>query len=178
MYCPKCATDNLNTARFCRACGTDISMVPQALSGNVVQPQMVLTEGEREESPDLERGIKKFLMGMIFLVIAIWPLFTGHGLWWWMLFPAAPLLSAGIAEYVRLKQRHSMALRAPRMMPAGSIPQATVPPASQVESLPPRNTNDLYPPPPSVTEGTTRHLGAEGPTKYFNAPAERSKDNV
>ncbi|MFN2482444.1 MAG: zinc-ribbon domain-containing protein, partial [Pyrinomonadaceae bacterium] len=35
MFCPKCAAHNLDEAKFCRACGADISLVPQALTGQL-----------------------------------------------------------------------------------------------------------------------------------------------
>ena len=35
MFCPKCATQNLDGASFCRACGANISLVPQALTGQM-----------------------------------------------------------------------------------------------------------------------------------------------
>ena len=38
MFCPKCATQNLEGASFCRTCGANISLVPQALTGQMVQP--------------------------------------------------------------------------------------------------------------------------------------------
>src|ERR1051326_6573590 len=37
-FCPKCATQNLDGASFCRGCGANISLVPQALTGQMVQP--------------------------------------------------------------------------------------------------------------------------------------------
>ncbi|MGH9903752.1 MAG: zinc-ribbon domain-containing protein, partial [Pyrinomonadaceae bacterium] len=33
MFCPRCAAQNVDDASFCRACGTNISLVPQALTG-------------------------------------------------------------------------------------------------------------------------------------------------
>ena len=35
MFCPKCATQNLDGASFCRTCGANISLVPQALTGQM-----------------------------------------------------------------------------------------------------------------------------------------------
>jgi hypothetical protein len=40
-------------------------------------------------------------------------------------------------------------------------------PQRRVDEFPVRNTGELVAPPPSVTEGTTRHLGAEAPTRHF-----------
>ena len=39
----------------------------------------------------------------------------------------------------------------------------------RVETLPSPQTSELMQPTPSVTEGTTRHLGAEAPTRIFDA---------
>ncbi len=35
MFCPKCATQNVDGASFCRSCGANISLIPQALSGQL-----------------------------------------------------------------------------------------------------------------------------------------------
>jgi len=44
-----------------------------------------------------------------------------------------------------------------------------------VSALPPRNTSEMVPP-PSVTEGTTRHLGirAEAPARPAERPAKET----
>ena len=39
MFCPKCAAQNLDGTSFCRVCGANISMIPQALSGELQQAQ-------------------------------------------------------------------------------------------------------------------------------------------
>ncbi|MGH9956462.1 MAG: zinc-ribbon domain-containing protein, partial [Pyrinomonadaceae bacterium] len=33
MFCPKCAAQNLDGASYCRVCGANISLVPQAITG-------------------------------------------------------------------------------------------------------------------------------------------------
>jgi hypothetical protein len=35
MYCPKCATQNTDETKFCRSCGSNLSLVPQALTGRL-----------------------------------------------------------------------------------------------------------------------------------------------
>jgi len=72
-----------------------------------------------------------------------------------------------VAEFMRARNAQK-ALVPPQQS------QATPLRSSYMNDLPPRSTNELMPPPPSVTEGTTRHLGAEGATKIFT-PAERPK---
>ncbi len=165
MYCPKCAAQNIDDAQFCRACGTNISLLPQALTGTLPEARSLAASkgSDRRAGPNLERGIKKLLMGFIFLILAISPLFSGHQFWWWMLFPAAPLLSAGIAELMSAKNRRSL------ISPANAVTfnnPSSIPIATHQPEIPARDTSELLPP-PSVTEGTTRHLGSEAATQHF-----------
>ena len=79
MFCPKCATQNLENASFCRVCGANISLIPQALTGQMVQPkspgQELLEEdckpGRRGKPLTLESAFKSMFMGVAFLIIAI-----------------------------------------------------------------------------------------------------------
>ena len=54
MFCPKCATQNIDGASFCRACGANISLIPQALSGQLPQ----VTEESDRHSRRLRRGLR------------------------------------------------------------------------------------------------------------------------
>src|SRR5215210_813257 len=100
MYCPNCATSNLDGAKFCRSCGADISLVPQALTGRLPQNQPVETDDEgrrrrgRRGAPSLDRAIKSMFMGMGFLLVSIVLAFApmGRGWWFWMLIPAFSIL--------------------------------------------------------------------------------------
>jgi hypothetical protein len=175
MFCPKCATQNVEGASFCRSCGANISLVPQALSGQL--PSARPNENEdlergsrrkRRREPSLDDGVRHLMMGIAFVIISliIGRYSPGGWTWWyWMLIPAAIFLSRGISEVIRTRQ----------IKPAPTVagqPQMTV--GAQVESLPAHQTNELMSPVPSVTEGTTRHLGAEAPTKHFD-PWESQK---
>ena len=169
MFCPKCATQNLEGASFCRVCGANISLVPQALSGQLVQQQQPSRElleedskpGRRGKPLTLESAFKSMFMGVAFLIISIALSRSIGATWWfWMLIPAFSLMAKGIAQYVRLKERDKReALMPPRMPVIQSAPAA--PPVL------PRRTDELRPPVPSVTEGTTRHLGVEAPTRHL-----------
>ena len=44
-----------------------------------------------------------------------------------------------------------------------------------IQNLPDRRTAELRTPIPSVTEGTTRHLGAEAPTRHFDSVTGEEK---
>src|SRR5438552_8275796 len=75
MFCPKCATQNIEGAHFCRVCGANISLIPQALSGQL--PQMTEESGRhshrlRRGKPSLEDGIRQLATGFGFFADS-WP---------------------------------------------------------------------------------------------------------
>lgn len=163
MYCPMCATQNADDARFCRGCGTDISLVPQAVTGTLAERLAAVEEtrdgrhrhrGGRPAS--IERAVKSIFMGLAFVLIAfaIVLRMPGGFTWgYWLLLPAAAMLSKGVGMYLRLQEERK------RLAPPAHSPMYTaVPPPRAASVLPPRNTGEMIPP-PSVTEATTRHLG-------------------
>ena len=171
MFCPKCAAQNLEGASFCRVCGANISLIPHALSGQLPQAQDEDVElsgrarrrhGRRE--PSLDNAFKNVFMGIAFLLVSMALAFSrmGRGWWFWMLIPAFSMMGTGVAQYIRLKEREKKSF-----LP-GNIGQPSIQPPRRVDAFPTRATGDLVPPPPSVTEGTTRHLGAEAPTRHFD----------
>jgi hypothetical protein len=111
-------------------------------------------------------------MGVGFLVVAIVLAFMpmGRAWWFWMFIPAFTMLGGGVAEWMRVKQTQPQQPALPR---ASMQPQMPPPPArAQEPQLPRRNTAELIMQPPSVTEGTTRHLGAEAPTRHMGRAVE------
>jgi hypothetical protein len=179
MFCPKCAAQNLEDARFCRSCGTDISLVPLALTGQLAarlaaadEAQALGSRRARDEykrPPSIERAVKSLFMGLAFIFIAFavrtWA--PAGSIWWfWMFLPAAMLLSDGVAGFMRLS-----AERAERRgtAPQPNAPaQTSVPPPHRAGELPAPVTGEMVRP-PSVTEATTRHL---------RVPAERNRRDV
>jgi len=80
MFCPKCATPNTDGASFCRSCGANISLVPQALTGQLARPseQTDLTDesvcavpGKSRRPPTLDSAFRSVFMGIAFLLISI-----------------------------------------------------------------------------------------------------------
>ncbi len=165
MFCPKCATQNLEDAKFCRSCGTDISLVPQAMTGQLAARLSVADETrhgrrgrrERRDGPaSIERAVKNLFMGVAFIFVAFsvrtWAP-AGNIWWFWMFLPAAALLADGVGTYLRL------ASEGKSHAPQSYTPvQPSVMPPRHAGSLTPADTGEMVPP-PSVTEGTTRHLG-------------------
>lgn len=176
MFCPKCAAQNLEGARYCRSCGANLSLIPQALSGQLPQAQSddfdlgsrIRKRYGREVT--LDRAFKSAFMGLAFLLVSIALSFSpmGRGWWFWMMIPAFSMMGSGIAQYIRVRERGKQTI-------AGSSFNQPAMPSARVETLPVPNTGELMAPPPSVTEGTTRHLGAEAPTKHLDAASDASK---
>ena len=81
-----------------------------------------------------------------------------------MLIPAAGMMADGISTFARLGEEKRR-LAPPPQSPA----QTAFEPPRRASALPPRDTGEIIAPPPSVTEGTTRHLGV---------PAERTRGDV
>src|SRR5258708_25619506 len=106
MFCPNCATQNADSTRFCRSCGANLSLVPQALTGQLPEAG----SGRRKErhgrhrddqrTPNMANGIAQTVMGIGFLIVALACRYApaGHIWWFWMLIPAFTILGKGIAE--------------------------------------------------------------------------------
>lgn len=158
MYCPKCGVETLNEAKFCRACGTDVSLVPLAVTGKLASATLP-GQPTPKEAAQLSKAITNAFTGVAFVLIAFCVLFfapAGRLWWFWMFIPAFALLGSAIAEYVRFKVGARSPLSAPESRPF----EAINPP--QEQRLPPASfTGSVQP--PSVTEDTTRHLDARPP---------------
>jgi hypothetical protein len=160
----------VDDASFCRGCGANVSLVPQALEGRA--PELIV-EGKRgrsdrhkrDEPPNLTFALVKTFVGIAFILVALAVKdviqISGHLWWFWMLIPAAGSLGSGIAEFVRLYQQSN---RTQPAALAGSSSSAYVPPAvaapppARAGELPPRRERvDIYTP-SSVTENTTKLL--------------------
>jgi hypothetical protein len=174
MFCPKCGKDNPETGKFCRSCGTDLGTVSEALAGNT-KPNIFGIKASHHEKLVNRRGravtwesaFGKLFMGLAFLVVAILLGVSGKGSgwWYWMMIPAFGMLGSGIAQILQIKNSRQGISReeisAPQDFPdrvsAGT--QNTALPPTQTEYVSPDSrykTGDLVP--PSVTDGTTRHL--------------------
>ncbi len=166
MYCPKCGTENLDDASFCRGCGANVSLVPQALAGRAPE---VITEGKRgrrgrkydeDEPPNLTKAIVKIFVGIAFVLVALsvknsWQM-AGQFWWFWMLIPAAGSLGTGVAEFMRLNQQ-----KQPGALSSHAyVPPAALPDNARGAELPSRQQQPapgIYVP-TSVTEHTTKLL--------------------
>jgi hypothetical protein len=185
MFCPKCGTQNPEDGKFCRSCGTDLASVSAALTGALpahladAGVAQIHHEARRRNDPNevYADAVKAIISGIGFLVVSMVLLFTGvaggYAWWWAMLFPAFTFLSKGISDYVKYgKMQSTSKIHAAdlNMMGAGRANSAL--PPTQTEYIAPSEssykTGDLVP--PSVTDGTTRHLEMDPEGKTMTLP--------
>jgi hypothetical protein len=160
MYCPRCAVQNLDDAKFCRGCGTSLETVALALAGQYQPPANAngfskdWLEIRHEGVQRLIRGIG--LLGAALLIgvalglfsdtndwIIIWLVFVGWMAAWGVISLVSGIGSMAEAKFLqkRLEQSHGQYLggRSKEFVTAG------LPPAQPGMPL-------------SVTEHTTRTL--------------------
>jgi hypothetical protein len=132
---------------------------------------------KNDPPPSLEKGIVNIFVGIGFIVaaLAIMLKFPAGIFWGWtFFFPAFDRLGRGVAAIVAARKYDALALRSG----AGN---SYLPPAQRQEMAAPISephvprTGELVAPPPSVTENTTRHLGAEAPTRHLDSQSDYPK---
>ena len=180
MFCPKCAAHNIDDAKYCRVCGADISLLPQALSGQLNADVMVVDETavedkvkrrkrkDKDKPLKLEDAYSNIGVGLAFLIISVMVarFMPGGRFWWfWMLIPALACVGEGIGQLARLRREKSLIGHSGPLLPESR--------EAYLRNLPPRDTSEILMPPPSVTEGTTRHLSPEPLAKSLDEQAER-----
>jgi hypothetical protein len=173
MYCPRCAVQNLDDAKFCRSCGADIRFVPQALLGNL--PGEMEPRGERKtsshkkekkrEPATIDAGLKNIFKGIAFLFIVLVGLWVFRGAFWltiWFIIPALESMGQGIGQLIRARQERAQLTRPPVYESERVQAAPFFAPAAAFKELasPAPDTAEIVNTPPSVTEMTTRHLDA------------------
>jgi hypothetical protein len=177
MYCPRCATQNLDGAKFCRACGTNLETIALELA-----QQLDLAQSDNDAAKKPKAGKNKLekrseglakivrasgLIGASALVgaalalfsntpdwIIIWLIFAG-----WMACWGVMMFVSGIAALIEsgftpLHARHTAGETVSRTMPLRSKDDHEIPKSATPElSLP-----------SSITEHTTELLNGQQPT--------------
>ncbi len=175
MFCPKCGMKNPETGKFCRSCGTDLSPFSEALSGKsknkiqgfgMIEPIQPI-DPSTGKSVSWENMITTSFVGLAFLIISIILGVTGMAnasrWWFWLLIPAFAMLGTGLAQYIQLKKNEQKIIpnseQTESVKSFNQTQNASLPPIQTEYAAAPDSrykTGDLAP--PSVAEGTTRHL--------------------
>jgi hypothetical protein len=162
MYCPQCANP-IDGTKFCRSCGTNVSLVPQALAGQLPAPTGAGQEwrpGGRHRSgqPPIDRGfVTTFFTGIAFLIATFIVSFqVPSGIFWgWsLLIPALACFGEAVGGYLKFRdQRRQERIPAPEYASPSHQPNSPMPEISAP------TTSDLIPP-TTITEDTTKRLEA------------------
>lgn len=163
MYCPNCANQLENNQKFCRACGANVSLVPQALTGQlpIVTPEEESGKRKRHKAPTIERAVGNFFTGIGFLIAALFVTLwmPGGYTWGWsFLFPAFALIGEGVGQYLKVQQ---LERDRERGLVQPTIPMnfpQPIPPQPRVAELSAPTTSELVTPPSSISEHTTKNL--------------------
>jgi len=165
MYCPNCAAQIEETQKYCRSCGTDVSLVSQALKGILPEKDDVEAyrghrrrRSEDKKPPSIEGAVGNFFMGIGFIVVSLAareyaP--AGEIWWFWLLIPAFRCMGAGVGQFLKLRERRLQQERLQMNSMPGQPPITS--PTSRVT-----DTSDALSP-LSVTEHTTKHLDPSRP---------------
>jgi hypothetical protein len=183
MYCPQCAAQNIEGAKFCRACGADIRLVSRALQGSLPSGveqarveigQEVDKRRKKQQRPArIDRGVQEIFKGIGFLCVVLVAMLAFRGAFWWTIWfviPAFKNIGDGIGQIVRARQEQRQLTMASSLSENASVrtmPLASAPSFKELSS--PDTAEIVYHAPASVTEMTTRHL---------DAPPERGARNA
>jgi zinc-ribbon domain len=162
MYCPRCAVQNLDDAKFCRACGADIRLVPRALQGTLDEEKLVPHSKEKKRKPaTVDEGLKNIFQGIGLLIIFLIGIFVFRGAFWltiWFIIPALGSFGEGIGQLIRAQQER--ARLSPPVYAGDAFRPAPLAPAADLKQFTAPDTAEIVRTPASVTEATTRHLDA------------------
>lgn len=182
MFCPRCAADNQDDAKYCRACGADVHLVPQALAGLLraetgqagAKAAKKSKKKDDEDKKLLEKGMENVFVGLAFLVIFLGGLFYLRGaffFWVWFIIPSLACFGEGLGQLLRSRREHRLLMaRARALNELGAADASPLFAATQpARQLAAPDTAEIVESPFSVTEATTRHLNsrAGGAQKDF-----------
>jgi hypothetical protein len=180
MYCPKCAAP-IDGVKFCRQCGANVSLVPQALTGQLpvltqaASPALPTQDAALEprqrkhrhaqpaeptSTSSMAHAFNHILFGLGFLVAAA--LVSRNASWGWVfIFPAMGAFGKAVSEYYRAAEaRQQTAWQPPAnaSLPVqAAVPSIPVQVPTTAELKLPAAAQDLAQP-VSVTEHTTALL--------------------
>jgi hypothetical protein len=175
MYCPRCAAQQPDSTKFCRACGADLKAVALALS-----EQKLPAEAGKEETPKAEKswlekrseGVRNTVQGSILLAAALLiglalAIFSDKDAWifvWivffgWLACWGVIALAQGIGA---IMESGVMLGRSRQIAGEAAVTTAQLPASAEAEVIPDAPANPSAPP-LSVTEYTTERLGEKLP---------------
>ena len=178
MYCPQCAVQNMEGAKFCRACGADISLVLDALKGSLpskgglpsasgigqARGEQEVRKHRKQRPARMDRGVQDIFKGIGFLCVVLIGMLAFRGAFWWTIWfviPAFKNIGEGIGQIVRAQQEQRRLTMPAQVYANASVRSLPLAGASGFKELSSLDTAEIANnAPPSITEMTTRHLDA------------------
>lgn len=167
MYCPRCAAQCIDDAKFCRACGTDLKAVGLALAkggkGEVKSPKVEKNWAEKRGKGVRDAVAGATLLGATLLIGLAFSLFSDHpdqmiiwaGIFGWMACWGVISVASGLGAIMQAASMSNMESKT--VLPQPVDEPVTVPDTDPLDS---RSSPAL-----SVAENTTRSLGT-APKEY------------
>lgn len=157
------------TQKYCRSCGANVSLVSQALEGQLPSKGVIeihrgnsgrLRERQRgdRKPPSIEGAVRGFFTGLGFLFVsfAAREFAPAGGIWWfWLRIPAFSCMGGGIGQFLKLRDQRRRRQGAQFDSITGQ-PTITSPTTHMPEISAPTNSEPSSP--SSITEHTTKHL--------------------
>ena len=163
MYCPKCAAANADDAKYCRACGLDLSVVAQAIEKRLSSPLIEkLDSYVRRKNERMRRdSILNAVFALFNFAFALHSL--SNGLWGvailFGLLTCGSLLWA-VWDYLAFVRSRTAERAEDRTLPINPANPLSIYPARR--EFDGRQTGKVRRP-PSVTESTTKLLDESRP---------------
>ncbi|HEV7643293.1 MAG TPA: zinc ribbon domain-containing protein [Pyrinomonadaceae bacterium] len=163
MFCPNCASQNIDNAKFCRACGLELESVALAMHNKLAPPSNWLELYGESKSKVAVGAIMAGAALLIWVVpafmirdtmawVAIWSIFFG-----WLAVWGIIKFALNVGDLIRAKTMLKSQYLYNAELPPGE--QYGLPPKPAGQQTPtPRYATDQLQSPPSVTEHTTRFL--------------------
>ncbi|HSE26437.1 MAG TPA: zinc ribbon domain-containing protein [Pyrinomonadaceae bacterium] len=170
MYCPRCATQNLDGAKFCRACGTNLETVAWALARQFESAELdqVISKKPKAGKNKLEKrreGLTQIvrasgliggsaLVGAALAVfsnkpdwVIIWMVFAGWMACWGVMCLVAGLAALIESRFTPLQPTHIAGEASSRTTPLVSGEDQEILPAPRFPSSIAEHTTELLNPP-------------------------------
>lgn len=172
MFCPRCAAQNLDDAKFCRACGTNLETVALALAdqyhpGSASRDEETWLEKRSEGVGSIVKGVgllaASLLIGVALGLFSNQPdwIIIWAGLAGWMACWGVISLTSGISALMESK---FMLRRMEQKADGNAAPAIQAASVNATALLPEMSATNRLSPGPSVTEQTTELLTKQPPT--------------
>ena len=185
MYCPGCGVNNSAETKFCTRCGTNLSVVSDALSGRATS-SLQLDERAAKLMRDYYKGRRDVISGLVLIpaaaaAIAVlvrfgMPPVASFFIVCWMLFWGVSALAVGFGKWIASSgemRALGIAASPSRMRPP--VQHAALTEHNQQALTQPELLTDPKASPSSVTEHTTRQLEEDGYPPGLNDKAAQSE---